>query len=98
MNPIIKGSHHWLLPNQHLLLSAKNDWNTKEDSGKSMKNALYIIIAVPMSKSTSQAEMMSNSEKIKPIALAVIKLHLSEGVNFLSFSYSVGQSVGRKFY
>ena len=43
-------------------------------------------------KSTSQAEAMSNSEKIKPVALAVIELHLSEGI-----SHSVTQSVSRKF-
>ena len=41
-----------------------------------------------MPKGISQAEAMSNSEKIKPVALAVIKLHLSEGI-----SQSVTQSV-----
>jgi len=29
---------------------------------------------------TSQAEVMSNNEKIKPIALAIVKLRLSEGI------------------
>ena len=32
---------------------------------------------------TSQAEVMSNSEKIKPVAFDVIKLHLSEGISQL---------------
>ena len=41
-----------------------------------------------MPKDTSLAEVMSNSEKIKPIALAVIELRLSEGI-----SQSVTQSV-----
>ena len=41
-----------------------------------------------MPKGTSRAEAMSNSEKIKPVALAVIELHLSEGI-----SQSVSQSV-----
>jgi len=31
-------------------------------------------------KGTSQAEAILNSEKIKPIALAVIELHWSEGI------------------
>ena len=32
-----------------------------------------------MPKGTFRAKVTSNSEKIKPIALAVIELHLSEG-------------------
>ena len=53
-----------------------------------------------MPKGTCRAEVTSNSEKIKPIALAVIELRLSEGYNCLkalvsqSVSYSV---IGRKF-
>ena len=38
-----KGSHHVLLPNQHLVLSAKMNGDTKEDTGKSTKNALYVL-------------------------------------------------------
>ena len=45
-----------------------------------------------MPKGTCRAEAMSNSEKIKPGALAVIELRLSEGI-----SQSVTQSVTRKF-
>ena len=41
-----------------------------------------------MSKGTSRAEVKSNSEKIKPVALAVIKLRLSEGI-----SQSVSQKI-----
>ena len=33
-------------------------------------------------KGTCQAEVMSNSENIKPVALAVIELCLSEGIKF----------------
>ena len=36
-----------------------------------------------MPKGTCQAEAMSNSEKIKPVALAVIKLCLSEDISQL---------------
>ena len=41
-----------------------------------------------MPKGTRRAEATSNSEKIKPVALAVIELHLSEGI-----TQSVTQSV-----
>jgi len=44
---------------------------TKEDTGKSLKNALEILW---YAKGTSWAEATSNSEKIKLIAIAVIKL------------------------
>ena len=40
-----------------------------------------------MPKGTCQAEVISISEKIKPVALAIIKLRLSEGI-----SQSVGRS------
>ena len=36
-------------------------------------------------KGTCPAEAMSNSEKIKPIALAIIKVHLSEGISQFNF-------------
>ena len=36
-----------------------------------------------MSKGTSRAKATSNSEKIKPVALAVIELRLSEGISQL---------------
>ena len=50
-----------------------------------MKNVLYLL---RYTKDTSQAEATSNSEKIKPVALAIIKLHLSEGIR-----QSVSQSL-----
>ena len=68
---------------------SKDELDTKEDTGKSMKNALYI----PQYAKTKDAcadEATSNSAKIKPIALVVIKLHLLEGISQLS------QSVTRK--
>ena len=45
-----------------------------------------------MPKGTSRAEAMLNSEKIKPVALVVIKLRLSEGIS-QSVTQSVTQSV-----
>ena len=49
---------------------SQDEWDTKEDTGKSMKNALHIL----------RYAAMSNSEKIKPVSLAVIELRLSEGI------------------
>jgi len=50
----------------------KDGWYTKEGRAKSMKKALYIYSG--MAKGTSWAEAMSNSEKIKPITLAIVEL------------------------
>ena len=50
-----------------------------------MKNELYVLW---YAKGTCWVEVTSNSEKIKPVALAIIKLHLSEGI-----SQSVRQSL-----
>jgi len=33
-----------------------------------------------MAKGTSQAKAVLNSEKIKPVALAIVELHESEGI------------------
>ena len=46
-----------------------------------------------MPKGTIWAEAMSNSEKIKPIAFADIKLHLSEGISQLLTQSVVSQSL-----
>jgi len=45
-----------------------------------------------MAKGTSQAEVTSNSEKIKPVALAIVELHESEGIR-QAVSQLVSQSV-----
>jgi len=34
-----------------------------------------------IAKGTSQAEVTLNSKKIKPVALAIVKLHKSEGIS-----------------
>jgi len=36
-----------------------------------------------MAKGTSRAKATSNSEKIKPVALAIVELHESEGIRQL---------------
>ena len=45
-----------------------------------------------MLKGTSLAEVTLNSEKIKPVALAIVELRLSEGISY-SVSQSCSQSV-----
>ena len=60
-----------------LFAVSKDEWDTKENTGKSMKNALYVL---RYAKGTSRAEVTSNSEKIKPVALAVIELRLFEDI------------------
>ena len=45
-----------------------------------------------MPKGTCRTEATSNSEKIKPVALAVIELRLSEGISQL-LTYLLTQSV-----
>jgi len=50
-----------------------------------------------MPKGTSQAEVTSNSEKTKLVALAVIELRWSESIS-KGISQSVNQSVTRKFH
>ena len=54
---------------------SKKKWDTKEDEGKSMMmHALYLL------QYACWAEVTSISEKIKPVALSVIELSLSEGI------------------
>ena len=55
---------------------SKDKWDRKEDTGKSMKHALYIM---RYTKRHQQAEAMSNSKKIRLVALVVVDLYLSEG-------------------
>jgi len=59
-------------------VGSKDEWDTKEDPGKSMKNVFKYS---GMAKGTSRAEAMLNSKKINPIALAIVELHESEGIS-----------------
>ena len=61
--------HFFCITKLMLFTVSKDEWNTKEDSGKSLKNALHIP------KGTTRAEATSNNEKIKPVVLAVVELH-----------------------
>jgi len=51
-----------------LFTISKDERNTEEDSDKSLKNALDVL------RYAKRAEATSNSEIIKPVALAVIEL------------------------
>ena len=69
-----------------LFAVSKDEWDTKEDTGKSMKNALYVL-------RYAKRHLSGRSNiKIKPVALAVIELRLSEGISQL-LSQSVENSV-----
>ena len=46
-------------------LISKDEWDTKEDTGKSMMNALYIL---RYAKRHQLGRTTSNSKKIKPVA------------------------------
>ena len=70
---------------------SKDEWDTKEDIGKSMKNALYALRYAKRHLSGR-----SNVKKSKPVVLAVIELRLSEGIS-QSVSHLLSQSVSRKF-
>jgi len=52
-----------------LFTVSKDEWDTKEGTGKPMKNALYTYSS--MAKGTSWAEVTLSNEKIKPVALAI---------------------------
>ena len=63
---------------------SKKKWDTKEDKGKSMMRALCIVVC---QKGMSLDEVTSDSEKIKPVALAINEL-----------CFGIRQSVSRKFH
>ena len=72
-----------LLPNQHFSLSAQMNGTLL-----SPYRMYYMYYGMP--KGTCLTEVMSNSEKIMPIALAATELCFSEGIG-QSVSYSVSQ-------
>ena len=88
-----EGKHHVIPPNWHLLLSAKMN-GTQRRTLVSLWRMHCMYCSMP--KGTCRAEAMPNSKKIKPVALAIIELRLSEGISQL-LSQSVSYSVSRKF-
>ena len=77
---VTKRSHHMLPQNRRLSLSAKMSGTQRRTQVSPWRmHCTYC----GMSKGTCRAEAMSNSENIKPIALAIIKLCFSEGISQL---------------
>ena len=54
-----------------LFAVSKDEWDTNEENGKSMKRMHCTYCGMP--KGTSRVEVTLNSEKIKPIALVVME-------------------------
>jgi len=71
--------------NRHFAVN-EDEWDTKEGAVKSMKNALYVQW---YGERHLSAKVTSNSEKIKPVALAIVKLRESEGIR------QTGRQAGR---
>jgi len=87
--PLRKGSHHMQPPNQCFSLSARMNGTQR----RTLVNPSRIhCTSSSMPKGTSWAEATSNSEKIKPVALAVIELCLTECIR-QSISQSEENSV-----
>jgi len=59
----------------------KDEWDTKEGRGKSMKNALHVQRYGK--RHLSGAEATLNSEKFKPVTLAIVELRESESIRKL---------------
>jgi len=54
----------------HKIAVSKDEWHKKEDTGKSLRMP---CVHCGMPKDTCCSETMSNSYKIKPVALAIVK-------------------------
>jgi len=62
--PLCKGKPSRATTKSTLFTVSKDEWNTKEDAGKSLKNALHVLL---YAKRHFSAKAMSNSENIKPV-------------------------------
>ena len=71
-----KGKPSCAITKSTFFIVSKDEWDKKEDTGKSMKNALYVLWYAKRHLLGGS----DNSEKIKPVALAIIELCLSEGI------------------
>ena len=72
---------------------SKGEWDTKENTGKFMKNALYLLHYAKR-YTYVWLNQCPSVKKIKPVVLAIIKLCLSEGISqsvTQSVSYTVSQ-------
>jgi len=65
-------SHHVTTTKSMLVVVSKDEWDTREDPGKSMKNALHV-------QRCSKRHL--SGKIIKPVALAIVELCESEGIS-----------------
>ena len=65
---------------------SKDEWDTIEDTDKSMKDAWYTV-PTGMPKDTCQVEMMLNSQKKKHQAGNMEKLEQQEQLNFCDWDH-----------
>jgi len=80
MNSITNGVHYVPTSKWTHFVVSKDGWYTKEGPSKSLQKVLYVQ-QYTVAKGTSWAETASIREKIKPISLAIVKLHESEGIS-----------------
>jgi len=64
-----------MLPKNRYFCCQKDEWDTKED----MKNTLYVNTTL-CQKVPFRLKPHQTVKKIKPIELAIIELHFSEGI------------------
>jgi len=79
--------HHVPTTKLTLFVVSEDEWDTKEGPGKSIKNVQKAYLGTKRHRTV---------KKIKPIALAVIELCLSEGVRQLV--QSVENSINNFFF
>ena len=82
--------------NGHLSGSGERNGEQGRTKVSFVRSMMWALELLQLAKSTSQDEATLISEEIKPIALAVFKLCLSDGISqsvSLSVSQSVSQSV-----
>jgi len=84
------GSHYMPTTKLTLFVESKDEWDTKEGTVKSMKNALHV-------QQCRKRHLLGwSSEKIKPVALAIVELSESEGIRQAG-RQTISQPVSRKF-
>jgi len=75
MISVTNGSHITCLPQ----VVNKDEWDTKEGRGKSMKNALHVQRYGK--RHLSAWSDIEQQKKIKPVALAIVELREFEGIS-----------------
>jgi len=65
---ILKRKPSYATTESTLSVASKDEWNTKESTGKPMNNALYIL------RYGKRAEATLNIERIKHVALDIVEI------------------------